>query len=174
MEKFVVIVFPNGLQGQIWSTMLRSQRLSVIWESPDVLLPHTLKALQQQQTLPDLLILDTRLHHLQPLHLCRWSQKHNLNVEILLVNGMQSHILAAERKWALSQGAADLLPRICQKSLISGAATNLRKALDLLEVLHYDQHALIRSLLRISPNSTRKARCSKPDETLTMQRMLGG
>ena len=173
MEKFVVIVFPNGLQGHIWSTILRSQQLSVIWESPDVLLPHTLKALQQQQTLPDLLILDTRLHHLQPLQLCRWSQKHNLNIEILLVNGMQPHILAAERKWALSQGAADLLPRISQKSLISGAATNLRKALDLLEVLHYDQHALIRSLLRISPNSPRKARYPKADE-MVMQRMISG
>lgn len=174
MEKFVVIVFPNGLQGQIWSTILRSQHLSVIWESPDVLLPHTLKTLQQQQTLPDLLIVDTRLHHLQPLHLCRWSQKHDLDVEILLVNGMQAHILAAERKWALSQGAADLLPRICQKSLISGAATNLRKVLDLLGILHYDQHALIRSLLRIAPNSSRKTRYPKPDEIVAMQRMLGG
>ena len=108
MEKFVVIVFPNGLQGQIWSTILRSQQLSVIWESPDVLLPHTLKALQQQQTLPDLLILDTRLHHLQPLHLCRWSQKHNLNVEILLVNGMQSHILGG-RGISADYGQVDLL-----------------------------------------------------------------
>lgn len=171
MEKFVVIVFPNGLQGQIWSTILRSQHLSVIWESPDVPLPHTLKTLQQQQTLPDLLIVDTRLHHLEPLHLCRWSQKHDLDIEILLVNGMQAHILAAERKWALAQGAADLLPRICQKSLISGAATNLRKVLDLLEILHYDQPALIRSLLRLGPHSPHKPRSAEPDEIFAVQRM---
>lgn len=154
MEKFVVIVFPNGVQGRIWSTILRSQEASVIWESPDISLPQTLKGLHQKHSLPDLLILDTRLHHLQPLHLCRWRQKYGLDTQILLVNGSQPHILAAERRWARSQGAADLLPRICRQSLISGAATNLRRTLDILKIVPFDQQAFVRGLLKMGLDSS--------------------
>jgi CheY-like chemotaxis protein len=152
MEKFVVIVFPNGLQGQIWSAILRSQKLSVIWESPDVPLPHILKDLHQQQELPDLLIIDTRLHHLQPLQLCRWCRRHRIDINILLVNGFQPTILKTERQWAVAQGAIDLLPRITQHSLVSGAAKNLQRTLDILEIASCNQEALIRSLLSMGLN----------------------
>ncbi|MEM1308812.1 MAG: hypothetical protein AAGF98_04800 [Cyanobacteria bacterium P01_H01_bin.153] len=165
LGKFVVLVFPNGLQGQIWSAILRSQHLSVIWESPDVSLPKALKALHQKRALPDLIVLDTRLHHLQPLQLCRWRQKHNLDTQILLVNGVQPQIVGAERQWALTQGAADLLPRICKNSLVSGASTNLRRALDVLEITSCNHQTLIKALLQLglatSPRCDRSAPSSK-------------
>ena len=145
----MVVVFPNGLQGKIWSTILRSQNLSVIWESPDVPLSHTLKILNQRGSLPDLLVIDTRLHHLQPFHLCRWCQQSCPGIKILLINGAQSRILAAERQWAMTQGAVDLLPRINQDTLISSAAANLRKTLDLMDILHYDQKTFITALLKM-------------------------
>ena len=148
-QKFVVIVFPNGLQGRIWSTILRSQNCGVIWESPDVPLLKTLRSLHQQGDLPDLLIVDTRLHYLQPWHLCRWCQKNNLNLKILLINGTQPHILPTERQWAITQGATDLLPRICRNSLMSTAATNLRRTLDLLDVQPFNQQAFVGSLLQM-------------------------
>ena len=147
MEKFIVIVFPNGLQGQLWSTILRSQNLSVIWESPDVPLPGILKDLHRKRLLPDLLIVDTRLHHLQPLHLCRWCRRHGIDLKILLVNGIQPRILTGEKQWALAQGAVDLLPRITQHSLLSGSTKNLHQVLDVLEVSSCDQPALVRALL---------------------------
>ncbi|MGD1858809.1 MAG: hypothetical protein ACFB0E_02425 [Leptolyngbyaceae cyanobacterium] len=149
MEKLVVIVFPNGLQGQIWAAILRSQNLSVIWESPDVVLPQILKNLHERQALPDLLILDTRLHHLQPYRLCRWRQRHRLDTQILLVNGAQLQIIPAERQWALTQAAVDLLPRISKQALVSGAATNLRHVLDVLNVRSCNQQAMVRALLRM-------------------------
>lgn len=152
-EKFVVIVFPNGLQGRIWSTILRSQSLSVIWESPDVVLPRTLSTLHDQSSLPDLLIIDTRLRHLQPFHICRWSQEHCPELNILLVNGAQPRILEPERKWAMAQSAADLLPRICRDSLISNAAANLRRALDLMDVLPFNQQSFIGDLLKMGLRS---------------------
>lgn len=148
-KKFIVIVFPTGLQGRIWSTILRSQMFGVIWESPDVPLPRTLQSLHRRGSLPDLLIVDTRLHHLQPLHLCRWCQQNNLNIKILLVNGHQPHILASERQWAITQGAADLLPRVCREALISTASANLRRTLDLLKIQPFDQHAFVTSLLQM-------------------------
>lgn len=152
-QKFVVIVFPNGLQGRIWSTILRSQNCGVIWESPDVPLPETLKSLHQQGDLPDLLIIDTRLHHLRPWHLCRWCRQNNLNTKVLLVNGAQPHISPAERQWAITQGSADLLPRICRNSLMSGAAANLRRALDLLNIQPFSQQSFIGSLLQMGLGS---------------------
>lgn len=150
--KFTVMVFPNGLQGRLWSTILGSQSISTIWESPDVPLLKTLQASHRQAILPDLLILDTRLHHLQPLHLCRWCHKNALDLDVLLVNGAQSSILTAERQWAMMQGAADLLPRICRDSLMSTAAANLRRTLDLLDVQSLNQNALVSSLLKIGLN----------------------
>ncbi len=144
-QKFVVIVFPSGLQGRIWSTILRSQNCGVIWESPDVPLPETLQSLHQQGGLPDLLIIDIRLYRLQPWHLCRWCRQHNLDTKVLLVNGAQPRILATERQWALAQGAADLLPRICRDSLMSGAAANLRRALDVLNIEPFSQQSFIGS-----------------------------
>lgn len=149
MEKFVVIVFPNGLQGQIWAAILRSQNLSVIWESPDVALPQILKTLHEQQALPDLLILDTRLHHLQPYRLCRWCQRQRFATQILLVNGAQPQILPAERQWARAQAAADLLPRIAKQALVSGAASNLQHVLDILGARSCNQRAMVKALLRM-------------------------
>ncbi|MGP1386301.1 MAG: hypothetical protein ACTS2F_22265 [Thainema sp.] len=151
--KFVVIVFPHGLQGKIWSTILRSQSLSVIWESPDVSLPRTLKTLHEQNSVPDLLIIDTRLRHLQPFHICRWCQAYCPEVNVLLVNGAQPRILATERQWAIAQGAADLLPRICQDALISNAAANLRCALDLLSIQPFEQQEFISTLLKMGLKS---------------------
>ena len=152
-KKFIVIVFPIGLQGRIWSTILRSQMFGVIWESPDVPLPKTLRSLHQQGTLPDLLVVDTRLYHLQPLHLCRWCQQNNLKVKVLLVNGHQPHIMMSERQWAMAQGAADLLPRIDRDTLISSASTNLRRTLDLLKVQPFNQQAFVTSLLQMGLNT---------------------
>ncbi len=152
-EKFVVIVFPHGLQGRIWATILRSQSLSVIWESPDVVLPRTLKTLHERGSVPDLLIIDTRLRHLQPFHICRWCQTHCPELNVLLVNGAQPRIVPTERQWAMAQGAADLLPRIRQNALISNAAANLRRALDLLDILPLDQQAFISTLLKMGLRS---------------------
>mgnify|MGYP001794009321 FL=1 len=167
VEKFVVMVFPNGLQGQIWSAILRSQNLSVLWESPDVSLPKALKALHHKRALPDLIVVDTRLHHLQPLQLCRWQQKHHLATKILLVNGVQPHIVNAERQWALTQGAADLLPRICKNTLVSGASANLRRVLDVLEITSCDHHTLIKALLRLGLVTS--PRCAQSDHPLHSQ-----
>ncbi|MBD0334507.1 MAG: response regulator [Cyanobacteria bacterium Co-bin13] len=149
-QKFVIIVFPLGLQGKIWTTILRSQNLSVIWESPDVHIVETLQQLHRQgRPLPDLLMLDTRLRGLNPYALCRWCRHHCPQTKIVLVNGAQSQILPSEQQWARCQGAADLLPCFQRDSLISSAVTGLRLVLDLLGGLPLDQGSLVSTLLKL-------------------------
>jgi CheY-like chemotaxis protein len=149
-QKFVIIVFPLGLQGKIWTTILRSQNVSVIWESPDVHIVETLQQLHRQgRPLPDLLIIDTRLRGLNPYALCRWCRHHCPTINVVLINGAQSHILPSEQQWARCQGAADLLPRFQRDSLISSAITSLRQVLDLLGGLPLDQRALVSTLLKL-------------------------
>lgn len=148
-QKFVVIVFPLGLQGKIWATVLRSQGISVIWESHDVSLPQTLTTLKRQDGLPDLLIVDTRLHNLQPYHLVRWTRDYCSELGVVLVNGAQTDIAPAERQWALLQGASDLLPRFKSASLVSSAVANLRKVLDLLNTMPLHQRSLVTALLKL-------------------------
>lgn len=162
-QKFVIILFPLGLQGKIWTTILRSQNLSVIWESPDVALIDTLQQLQAQgQPLPDLLLVDTRLRGLNPYALCRWCRTHCPGLKVMLVNGAQDHVLPAERQWAASQGAVDLLPCLRRDSLISNAISGIREVLDVLGGEPLNQRALVSALLRVGiapsmrPNVARK------------------
>jgi hypothetical protein len=151
-QRFAVIIFPNGLQGKVWATILRSQTISVIWECPDVPLTRTLNALHRQQMTPDLLVLDTRLRHLRPFQLSRWLRHHCPEIPLLLVNGAQTQILPAERQWAMTQGAADLLPGFKRTAPISSAAHNLVRALHLIDHLPLYQQAMIASLIELGLN----------------------
>ena len=149
-RKFVIIVFPMGFQGKLWSTILRSQNLSVIWESADVPIVETLKMMKSQvSSLPDMLILDTRLRSIRPYFLCRWCQHHVPDVKVVLVNGGQQQIMPPERQWAICQGAADLLPCFRRESVISRAVMSLRQIHHLLGDLPLDQRQLVSSLLKI-------------------------
>ena len=150
-SKFVLMLFPPGLQGAVWQIGLRSQRFCVMWESADVNLADSLKHLRTiGATLPDLLLIDTRLQNLQPYRICRWCQEYSPQIKILLVNGAQGQITEAERQWAIYQGAADLLPQLDRHRIISMAIGNVKRALELVEEPKLDCKALVSSLLALT------------------------
>jgi CheY-like chemotaxis protein len=147
-QKLILIVHPTGLQGFIWQTVLRSQGLSVIWESPDVNLIETITQLKEADfALPDLVLIDTRLQNVNPYGFCRWRRKHCPELKVVLVNGAQHGILPSERQWAIYQGALDLLPRFQRENLVSGAAARVRRILELLGIEILDTGALVSVLL---------------------------
>lgn len=157
--KFVLMVQPMSLQGSIWQTILRSQQLSVLWESADVDLPKTLKHLQEAGlSLPDLVLIDTRVQTFNAFAFCRWCQTHCPTIKIILVNGAQKKITASEREWAIYQGAADLLPRFGRETLVSGAISRVRRILDLLDCPAMNQGKLVTALLAVQ----RAARLKQP------------
>ncbi|MDJ0703184.1 MAG: hypothetical protein QNJ46_07890 [Leptolyngbyaceae cyanobacterium MO_188.B28] len=150
-SKFVLMLFPQGLQGTVWQVGLRSQQLSVIWESADVNLVDSINSLKMTgATLPDLLLIDTRLQALQPYKICRWSQLYAPEIKVLLVNGAQLEVTEAERQWAIYQGAVDLLPQLDRYRVISMAVKNVKRALELIEGPKLDCKALVSVLLKLS------------------------
>ncbi|MEO0826465.1 MAG: hypothetical protein AAFY67_12520 [Cyanobacteria bacterium J06642_9] len=148
--KFVVLLFPLGLQGKIWQAILQSQGISVIWESPDIQFLQSIQHLQKTHaTLPDLLLLDTRLQPLRPYALCRWCRDRAPELKVILCNGGQTQIITAEKQWAMAQGAAELMPRFQQDALISNAVVRIQPVLKLLDCPYLDHRALVSALLKI-------------------------
>ncbi|HIK53599.1 MAG TPA: response regulator [Synechococcales cyanobacterium M55_K2018_004] len=151
LPKFVLMVHPTGRQGAIWQAVLRSQKLSVLWESPDVDLPASLNHLADHHAkLPNLLLIDTRIQALNPYKLCRWGQQVFPDLKIVLVNGAQTVITPTEREWAKYQGAADLLAGFQPDRLVTGGVSKVQRVLELLEHQPLEQGALVAALLRFS------------------------
>ncbi|NJO12018.1 MAG: response regulator, partial [Leptolyngbyaceae cyanobacterium SL_1_1] len=156
--KFALMIYPVGFQGKIWQTVLRSQNIAVIWESGDVNLIKSLQQLQQNAlSLPDLILIDTRLQSLRPYAICRWCRKHCPALKIVLVNGAQYEVLSSERQWAICQGAADLLPRFPTSNLISNTVAHTSEILDLLELPSLNHSALVSALLKLRTSHQPKA-----------------
>lgn len=149
--KLVLMVQPVGRQGLIWQAILRSQGISVIWESADVNIPSSITHLQSSGTgLPDLLLIDTRVQPINPYGICRWCRQHCPDVKVVLVNGAQETVTPAEQGWALCQGAADLLPRFRDDQMASSACERAKRILDLLGQPGLDSGALVNALIRTS------------------------
>jgi hypothetical protein len=152
--KFILMVQPMSHQGSIWQAILRSQQISVIWESPDVDLSGSLTLLTKAGcALPDLLLIDTRVQKFNPYAICRWSRKNCPGLKILLVNGAQKEITESEREWAILQGAMDLLPRLQRDRLMSGAVDRVQRVLELLGSPAFNSKALVSALLKLSRDS---------------------
>ena len=150
-SKFVLMLFPPGLQGAVWQIGLRSQRFCVMWESADVNLADSLNHLSTTGVAPpDLLLIDTRLQGLQPYRICRWCHQYAPQIKILLVNGAQLQVTEAERQWAIYQGAADLLPQLDRQRIISMAIGNVKRVLELVEGPKLDCKALVSALLALT------------------------
>ncbi|MCG8362074.1 MAG: hypothetical protein MJA27_01925 [Pseudanabaenales cyanobacterium] len=150
-SKFVLMLFPPGLQGAVWQIGLRSQRLCVIWESADVNLVDSLNYLRVTGVaLPDLLLIDTRLQGLRPYRICRWCHQYSPQIKVLLVNGAQLEVTEAERQWAIYQGAADLLPQLDRHRMISMTIKNVKRALELIEGPKLDCKTLVSVLLALT------------------------
>jgi CheY-like chemotaxis protein len=146
--QFVLMIQPMSRQGALWQAILRSQRISVIWEHPDVNLSDSFKHLKSASVpLPHLLLIDTRIQAMNAYSVCRWCRDHYPEVQVVLVNGAQKEICPSEREWAICQGAADLFPRFQRDRLVSGAVTRVRRILELLDCPTLDSGALVNSLI---------------------------
>ena len=147
-QKLVLIVQPSRLQGMIWQAVLKSQQLSVIWESPEANLAENLDQLKAAGlTLPDLLLVDMKAPNLNPYAFCRWSREQYPGLKIVLTNSGQSEISLSERQWAVNQGASDLLPGFQRENLVSGVAASVKRVLEILDEHPLNNSALISILL---------------------------
>ncbi|WP_036531470.1 hypothetical protein [Neosynechococcus sphagnicola] len=154
-QKTVLMMQPLQNQGQIWHTALTSQELAVIWEAEDFPLVESLTQMQQLGLdLPDLLLLDVRAQSMNPYGFCRWCRDHCPSVKVLLTNSQQSEISPSERRWAMSQGAFDLLPGFQPDILMVGVTSAINRILQILEWQPLQQEKLILALQELTAENT--------------------
>ncbi|MBD2462544.1 response regulator [Oscillatoria sp. FACHB-1407] len=157
-QRLVLMIQPNRLQGLIWQAVLKSQRLAVIWESPETNLEENLTQLQQAGlALPDLLLVDVRLRDFNPYAFCRWCRDHCPDIKVVLVNASKKEIIPSERQWAVLQGAADLLPAFDPDNLVTTVADGVKRVLKILDEQALDNGSLISVLLNIKRELERRA-----------------
>jgi len=148
--KLVLMIQPNRLQGLIWQTVLKSQKISAIQESPDSDLSSSLSELKQAGlTLPDLLLIDINNISFNPYSFCRSCREQHPEVQVVLTNSTQNLISPPERQWAINQGAADLLPGLQADNLVSSVAASTKRILEVMNYSRFDNAALISTLLKI-------------------------
>lgn len=158
LQKTVLMTSSEG-QGEIWYTALTSQKLSVTWESSDADLAQTIAQIKAAGPLPDLLLIDIVgivEHNHNPYAFCRWCHEHYPDLKIILTSGARTEISLAERKWAMYQGAEDLLPGFQQETLVAGMAAVVSGVSRVLEVLGWEPlqqetlHPVLHSLHRLT------------------------
>ncbi|MEO1209610.1 MAG: response regulator [Cyanobacteria bacterium J06638_20] len=148
--KLVLMIQPNRLQGLIWKTILKSQKISAIQESSDSDLFSSLTELKQAGlTLPHVLLIDINQIEFNPYSFCRWCREKHPDVKVVLTNSSQMNIPLPERQWAQNQGAADLLPGFQIDNLVSSVASSTKRLLEALHYTQFDNAALISTLLRM-------------------------
>jgi CheY-like chemotaxis protein len=147
-QKVVLMVHSKRLHGQIWLAVLKSQKISVISEAPEINLLENINRLKEAGLdLPDALLVDVGLRNFNPFAFCRWCRENCPTVKVILVNPSRQEITPSEQQWAMLQGAADLLPSFDIDNLVSSVADRVKRVLKSLDGQPLDNGALISVLL---------------------------
>jgi CheY-like chemotaxis protein len=165
-QKVVLMMQPSQEQGKIWRAILNSQNISTIWEADDFSLIEIINNLKDFDVdLPDLFLIDLEIKSMNPYAFCRWCREQCPKTKIILTKSSQflwsysgklgvdrdrNLISAAERRWAISQGAQDLLPGFLPNALLTGSLTALNLIAELLGNVSIHEKNLIKTLYNLS------------------------
>jgi DNA-binding NarL/FixJ family response regulator len=128
LKKTVLMAHLDPEQEQIWLRALESQDLEVRSASAATDLVELLDSMHQAgSTIPDLVLVDSGLkapdsQTLQSSSVCQWSAKNYPDLKVVLFNPRQDKIKSIEQSWAIRRGAADVLPRLTHKNLVTSVA----------------------------------------------------
>ncbi len=154
-QKTVLMVQPQSRQGEVWQAALQSQDIAVIWERGEIDLPQTFDDLQAANLdLPDLLLLEIRQEGFNPYAFCRWCRDHHPRLKIVLTSNTQKEVSAAERRWAIQQGAEDFLPAFQSESLLTGVILAMTRVTNLLDLGSPRQEKLAQALVALVRRDT--------------------
>ncbi|MEL6222257.1 MAG: hypothetical protein AAFQ57_03780 [Cyanobacteria bacterium J06626_14] len=133
-QSSVLLLQSDQFQGLVWKTVLQSQRIAVIWESPETDLKKTLARMTDADlTLPRLLILDVQCLGSMPFSFCRWCNAHYPSIVTVLTDHEKPEISDPERDWAIAQGAADFFLGFQSNNFVGSAILCVRRVFQLLE-----------------------------------------
>ena len=141
----------STIQAKVWQEVLASQGIPLNWVEPEANLKQFIEQLaKSEQPLPELLLLDMTALKPNPYSFCRWCNSTHPTIKIILTSGIRTDIPPSERKWAIHQGAIDLLPGFAQQNLFSNMVDIISKARLVLTALDWrplEQSSLSTALL---------------------------
>ncbi len=147
--KTVLMLLETGYQAQIWRAALTSQNIAVIGSPSYNDVSQILQEIEAINIgLPDLLL--TELEARNPYDLCRWCRQHYPSLKIVLISNAQETIPSTERRWAIHQGADELLPKFQQQNLLSTAIPAIKRVLAIMDSSLLSERALVEALIPFS------------------------
>ncbi|AFY73261.1 histidine kinase [Synechococcus sp. PCC 7502] len=140
LQKRVLLTQLSEEQQRFWQTALVAQGIEVSTEPASSDLVEVLEQLgKNQQQLPDLLLMDIGITtanstSLQARAVCRWCADNNPDTKVILTNPREDQVKSVGLRWAIRQGAIDLLPRLHSQTAVECMTK-------VLEVLGIQPHA---------------------------------
>jgi CheY-like chemotaxis protein len=107
VRKTILLAQGQPLQSHLWQLGLESQGHSVVLVSPR---EDLLEVAASQPLDLDLMVVDMTTGLFNPYAFCRECQSKLPNIPVILTHHPRRHIEPAERRWAIYQGAADVIP----------------------------------------------------------------
>lgn len=154
LQATVLIIQASELQKAIWSAALTSQKILVLQELTNIEVYQIINQTQDVKKLPDLLLIDVGVSHLNPYTFCRSCRDQDFNMKIILTSGAQNEVTSAERRWAIYQGSQDLLPGFQTETPLDEGIARVNRVLQVLGGLPLQREPLIPILLSVTPSST--------------------
>jgi diguanylate cyclase (GGDEF)-like protein/PAS domain S-box-containing protein len=151
--KTVLLMQASQYQGNIWRAALKSQDIRLMGLSSDVDLQQMIEErVQSGKSLPDLLLVDMTILRPNPYSFCRWCHSEYPQLKIVLTSGTRIDVPASERKWAIHQGAVELIAAFPEENLFSkmvDIAAKVRLLLDILGMRPVSEQSLASVLMSI-------------------------
>ncbi|WP_052055725.1 PstS family phosphate ABC transporter substrate-binding protein [Myxosarcina sp. GI1] len=145
-QKTVLMLLDTRFQAKVWRSALSSQNISVIGGLSDAHVAEILEEIQKAKLdLPDLLLTDLEIRN--PYDLCRWCRRYYPQLKIVLTSNSQRSISPIERRWAIHQGADELLPGFQPQNLLSNTIYAAGRVLKILDCPPLQEAALVPALL---------------------------
>ncbi len=111
MSKTILLAQGQALQVHLWKLGLESQGHSVVLISP---CKELLEVATSQPLDLNLMLVDMTTGLFNPYAFCRGCQSKLPNIPVILTHYPGRHIEPAERRWAIYQGAADVIPGLAE------------------------------------------------------------
>ena len=162
LQKTVLIIQASESQKAIWSAALTSQKILVLQESTNADLYQIINQTKDVKKLPDLLLIDIGVHYPNPYTFCRSCRGQDFNMKIILTTGEQHQVTSAESRWAIYQGAQDLLPGFQSETLLDEGIARVNRVLQVLGGLPLQREPLVPILLPMTS-------ANAPQETISHQ-----
>jgi CheY-like chemotaxis protein len=111
VRKTILLAQGQPSQIHLWKLALESQGHSVVLVSPR---EDLLEVAASQPLDLDLMVVDMTTGLFNPYAFCRECQSKLPNIPVILTHHPRRHIEPAERRWAIYQGAADVIPGLAE------------------------------------------------------------